>query len=374
MRIHPLILCGGTGTRLWPMSRGVRAKQFISILSDKDLLTHTLERVSSNQYEDIVVVCGANHVHQVEANPLAQNTTIIVEPAAHGTAAAIALVLAYCQVAAPPAPPIKGAPTGNQPTDTPTQAPPAPQPENLFLVLPSDHVIHNEEAFHAAIEQGVALASQGWIVCLGVTPDRPETGYGYIERGAPLNDHAFKVKRFIEKPEAGIAQKLIASGASSWNAGILLFQPSRMSEAMEQFCPEIYRTAQACACTAQHEGQSIHFQPDTRTVLPSLSIDHAVMENASRIAVVPVDMGWSDLGSWDAVYAASRKTDDHSNASSGDVFVHDAARNLIWADGKRISLIGVEDLAVIVDGDDILILPLARAQDTRIAAGAREAG
>lgn len=374
MRIHPLILCGGTGTRLWPMSRGERAKQFIPIFSDKDLITHTLKRVSLNQYEEIVVVCGANHVCQVEANPLAQNTTIIVEPAASGTAAAIALVLAYWEVARPPASPIKVAPTGNPPTGTPTQALPAPQPEDLFLVLPSDHVIHNEEAFHAAIEQGAALASQGWIVCLGVTPDRPETGYGYIERGAPLNDHAFKVKRFIEKPEAGIAQTLIASGTSSWNAGILLFQPSRMREAMEQFCPEIYRTAQACAYTARHEGQSIHFQPDTRTVLPSLSIDHAVMENASRIAVVPVDMGWSDLGSWDAVYAASPKTDGHSNASSGDVFVHDAARNLIWADGKRISLIGVDDLAVIVDGDDILILPLARAQDTRIAAGAREAG
>jgi mannose-1-phosphate guanylyltransferase/mannose-6-phosphate isomerase len=338
--IQPVILCGGAGTRLWPASRGTRAKQFLDIVGEESLFASTLARASGPEFSAPLIVCGTQHVAMVREQSGGHDLRLIVEPAPRNTAAAIALAIA------------------------------AAADDTLLLVMPSDHVIADVPAFHAAIAKASDLARDGWLVTFGIAPDRPDTGFGYIASGAPLGTAGYAVARFVEKPPAADAEAMLRQGGYSWNAGIFLFEAGRMRAAMLEHCPAIYRAAEAAVANAAHDGDVLHAAREPFERAPSDSIDYAVMEKDARVAVVPVSMGWSDLGSWQAVHALAG-CDEAGNASTVDLFAYDSRGCFVRAPGKRVSLVGMENVAVIVDGDDSLVIPLDRSQDVRAAATAR---
>lgn len=344
--IQPLILCGGAGTRLWPESRGTRAKQFLPLHGPRSLFRQTVERTPAGpDFLPPVVVCGDAHVAMVRDQMGDREGALLVEPMPRNTAAAIALAVARADA------------------------------DTLLLVMPSDHVIADVPAFHAAIAKGVRLAQQDWLVTFGITPDRAETGFGYIAAGGALGEAGenwgFAVDRFVEKPPLADAEAMLAAGGYSWNAGIFLFRAARMRDAMLTHCRAIFEAADRAVAAGMHDGDALYADAVEFASAPSDSIDYAVMEKDDRVAVVPVAMGWSDLGSWQTIHALAEK-DGAGNAVAGDVFLFESHGNLVRAGDKRVSILGMEDIAVIVDGDDILVIPLDRSQDVRAAAKARE--
>ena len=342
LMIQPVILCGGAGTRLWPESRGTRAKQFLPLTGTQSLFRQTVERTPAGaDFLPPIVLCGDGHVATVRDQMDTSEASLLVEPMPRNTAAAIALAVASADA------------------------------DTLLLVMPSDHVIADVRAFHAAIAKGARLAQQDWLVTFGITPDRPETGFGYIAGGEPLGEDGFAVDRFIEKPPLADAEAMLATGGYSWNAGIFLFRAARMRDAMLTHCRPIFEAADRAVAAGMRDGDALYADALQFERAPSDSIDYAVMEKDDRVAVVPASMGWSDLGSWHTVHALGQKDAD-ANVVTGDAFVHDSRGNLVRAGDKRVSVIGMENVAVIVDGDDILVMPLDRAQDVRLAAKARE--
>lgn len=344
--IQPVILCGGAGTRLWPESRGARAKQFLPLAGPDSLFRQTLARTPAGaHFTPPLILCGDAHVAAVREALGTDEAALLVEPMPRGTAAAIALAVARADA------------------------------DTLLLVMPSDHVIADVAAFHAAVGHAARLAQQDWLVTFGIAPDRADTGFGYIASGAAIGDAdedwGFAVARFVEKPPQDAADAMIAAGGHSWNAGIFLFRAARMRDAMLTHCRAIFGAAEQAVSAGMTDGDAFYADAIEFARAPSDSIDYAVMEKDDRTAVVPVAMGWSDLGSWQAVHALADQ-DAAGNAATGDVFLHDSRGNLVRAAGKRVALVGMEDVAVIVDGDDILVIPLARSQDVREAAKARE--
>lgn len=340
--IQPVILCGGAGTRLWPESRGTRAKQFLPLTGDESLFQQTLARTpAGDAFLPPLILCGEAHVETVRDQLGSGEAALLVEPMPRNTAAAIALAVARADA------------------------------DTLLLVMPSDHVIADLPAFHAAIARGARLARHDWIVTFGITPDAPETGFGYIASGPPLEGDGFAVDRFIEKPPLADAEAMLAAGGYSWNAGIFLFRAGRMRDAMLTHCRAIFEAADRAVAAGMIDGDALYADAVHFAEAPSDSIDYAVMEKDERVAVVPAAMGWSDLGSWQAVHALAPR-DNAGNAVFGDGFLHDSHGNLVRAGERRVSLVGMTDVAVIVDGDDILVMPLSRSQDVRAAAKARE--
>ena len=342
LMIQPLILCGGAGTRLWPESRGTRAKQFLLLHGQRSLFRQTVERTPAGpDFLPPIVLCGDGHVAMVREQMGDREETLLVEPMPRNTAAAIALAVAQADA------------------------------DTLLLVMPSDHVITDVPAFHAAIAKGVRLAQQDWIVTFGITPDRPETGFGYIAAGAALGEDGFAVDRFVEKPPLEEAEAMLAAGGYSWNAGIFLFRAARMRDAMLTHCRPIFEAADKAMAAGMRDGDALYADAIEFARAPADSIDYAVMEKDDRVAVVPVAMGWSDLGCWHTIHALAEK-DAADNAVTGDAFLHDSRGNLVRAGDKRVSILGMDNIAVIVDGDDILVIPLERSQEVRAAAKARE--
>ena len=342
LQIQPVILCGGAGTRLWPESRGDRAKQFLPLTGADSLFQQTVARTPAGEhFLPPVILCGDGHVATVRDQMGAHEARLLVEPMPRNTAAAIALAVARADA------------------------------DTLLLVMPSDHVIADVPAFHAAIAKAARLAQADWLVTFGITPERPDTGFGYIASGAPIGEDGFAVDRFVEKPPLATAEAMLAEGGYSWNAGIFLFRAGRMRDAMLTHCRAIFEAADKAAAAGMRDGDALYADALLFESAPSDSIDYAVMEKDDRVAVVPVAMGWSDLGSWQAVHALAA-CDEADNAIVGDVFLHDSLGNLFRAGGKRVSVVGMEGVAVIVDGDDILVMPLKRCQDVRAAAKARE--
>ena len=342
LQIQPVILCGGAGTRLWPESRGQRAKQFLPLTGSESLFQQTVARTPAGEYFlPPVILCGDGHVTTVREQMGAHEAQLLVEPMPRNTAAAIALAVAQADA------------------------------DTLLLVMPSDHVIADVPAFHAAIARAARLAQADWLVTFGIAPTHPDTGFGYIASGAALDDDGFAVERFVEKPPLEEAETMLLSGGYSWNAGIFLFRAGRMRDAMLTHCRAIFEAADDALAAGRRDGDALYADAPKFAAAPSDSIDYAVMEKDDRVAIVPVSMGWSDLGSWQAVHTLAA-CDEIGNATSGDVFLHDSHGNLIRAGGKRVSVIGMEGVAVIVDGDDILVMPLKRCQDVRAAAKARE--
>ena len=341
--ITPVILSGGSGTRLWPLSRDERPKQFIALTDPQTMLQLTLGRTQGIDGATApMIIANAAHAELVASQHVGE-MTLILEPCARNTAPAIALgALAMAD------------------------------PDGLMLVMPSDHVIADLAAFQAAIARARPLAADGWLVTFGIEPDAPETGYGYIALGDELASGASKVARFVEKPDEARARDMLAQGGHVWNAGIFLFSARAYLDAMAEHQPEMLAAATASFDGAARSGTAITPSAEAFGACPSDSIDYAVMERAARVACVPVSMGWSDVGSWDALHALTGK-DDAGNALRGAAHAIDSRGNLVFSDGPAVTLVGVENLLVIATGDEILILPKGASQDARKAAAAAKA-
>lgn len=328
--ITPVILTGGSGTRLWPVSRGARPKQFLPLLGKTTMLEDTIARATGEGFGTPLLVGGAAQEDMLQLLA-GSDAAIILEPEGRNTAPAIALAALVLE------------------------------PDTPMLVMPSDHAIADPDAFRAAVTNAHALAAQGWLVTFGITPDGPETGYGYIEQGAALDAGGYRAARFIEKPDRATAEQLITAGGHFWNGGIFLFTAGAYLEALDRHAPDILAGARA-AYDAGHRDGTVH-RPDAAAFArtPSISIDYAVMEKAEQVALVPVSMGWSDVGSWDALHAISGQ-DEAGNAIDGDVLAIDTANSLVRSTGPTVTTIGVEDLIIIATEDALLVMPRGESQ------------
>ena len=336
--IVPVILSGGSGTRLWPMSRPERPKQLLALTAEDTMLQLTATRAAGEAFAAPIVVANARHADLIDEQLAAVGImpqAVVLEPMGRNTAPAIALAALA-----------------------------AGGGEQALLVMPSDHVIGDVAAFHAAVARALPLVAGGWLVTFGITPDAPETGYGWIQRGDAIADGVFRVRRFVEKPPRDAAEAMLAAGDCSWNGGIFLFRADIYLQALAQHDPGILVAAEEAMAKARHDGHRILPDAHAFAASPDDSIDYAVMEKADRVAVVPVAMHWSDVGSWDALHAISDQ-DDAGNAHSGAVVAIDTRNCLVRSDGPRVALLGVEDLIVIASGDDILILPRGRSQEVK---------
>lgn len=332
--ITPVILSGGSGTRLWPMSLPERPKQFLPLASDATMFEATVARCGDrSRFAEPMVVANARHIDLIEAQLGSCSAKLILEPVARNTAPAIALAA----LLAPPEAPL--------------------------LVMPSDHVIADQAAFDAAVDAALPFVRDGWLATFGITPDSPETGYGYIKVGDALGEGVSRVERFVEKPSRERAEAMIASGDHVWNGGIFLFCADAYLRALATFAPAMLDAARASIEGARHEGDRIYPDADSFAASPSDSIDYAVMERADRVAVVPVSMGWSDVGSWDALHTLGANAD--GDAHRGEVIAIDTANCLFRSDGIRISAVGVSDLIVVASGNEVLILPRGQSQDVK---------
>jgi mannose-1-phosphate guanylyltransferase len=333
-RIIPVVLSGGSGTRLWPMSREERPKQFLPLTSDRTMFELTLDRVAdAERFASPMIVANARHADLIERQLGTTPATLLLEPLARNTAPAIALAAL------------------------------AANPGDPLLVMPSDHVIADVAAFMSAIETALPLVERGWLATFGITPDAPETGYGYIRMGEEVAPGAFRVDRFVEKPDRATAEAMLAQGDHVWNGGIFLFRADAYLRALGQFAPAMLDATRAAFEGAAREGQRILPDADAFAASPADSIDYAVMEKADRVAVVPVSMGWSDIGSWDALYAIDQ--DAAGDCHAGDVIAIDTTNCLLRSDGIRIAAVGVSDLIVVASGDSVLILPRGQSQDVK---------
>lgn len=341
--IRPVVLCGGSGSRLWPLSRTLHPKQLLALQPNETMLQATVRRSNSAEFRRPLVVTGEEHrflVRDQLREVSAKAEAIILEPEGRNTAAAIALA---CYL------------------DAKTN------PDQLILVMPSDHVIGDVEAFRSCVAAGVPAAVAGGIVTFGIKPTRAETGYGYIEAGAedPQFRSARKVARFVEKPDAATAEKYFASGDHFWNGGIFLFRAATLIEELEAHAPEIASACEQAIAAATPDGDFLRPAREPFLASPSISIDYAVMEKTERAWVVPVEMRWSDAGSWDALWEISEK-DSNGNVLTGDVVAVESQGSLIRSEtDATVAALGVEDLIIVATRDAILVLPRNRAQDAK---------
>ena len=342
--IVPVILSGGSGTRLWPVSTGTAPKQFQPLTGSESMFLQTVGRTGDrSRFAAPLVVCGPAHVAHVEANLAAaglDDARIIVEPGARNTAPAIALAALAAL---------------------------ADDPAATILVMPADHVMTDVPAFLEAVEAARPAVEGGALATFGIAPSHPETGYGYIAAGDPVADipgvHA--VLRFVEKPPREQAEAMLAEGGHYWNAGIFLMRADRFLAELARQQPAMASACTAAMDGARADGAKLHPGADAFLASPSNSIDYAVMEGAERVVVVPVDPGWSDVGGWAALHAIGDK-DAAGNVRIGEVIALDANDNYLRAgDGKRIAVVGVSDLVVVAHGDDILVIPRERAQEVK---------
>lgn len=341
-RIIPAIMSGGAGTRLWPASTDAKPKQFHAIGQPGSLFAETVRRVSGEagalSFADPIVLCNVTHLGWVEAHLAesgAKAAAIVLEPTARNTAAVGAIAAAVAAEI---------------------------DAEALVLLLPADHQIKDRAAFLAAIERAAPFARER-IVTFGITPGRPETGYGYIKSGEALGDGVFAIHSFREKPDADTARRYLATGGYSWNAGMFFFHPRTM---LAEFAAsaEIRDGALAALGAARRTGVEIYLDAEHFERICSLPLDVAVMEKTTRGAVAPCDIGWADVGAWDEIWRLSPK-DESGNAMHGPVAMIDCANNLLRAEGVKVCVSGVNDLIIIATPDAILVLPRERAQDVK---------
>jgi mannose-1-phosphate guanylyltransferase len=326
VRITPVILSGGGGTRLWPMSRPECPKQFLPLTGAKTMFQMTLERTGDPDiFGPPIIVCGNGHrdIVQTQLQEIGiTDALIILEPCARNTAAG-----------------------KNQ--------------DAVLLVMPSDHVIADVAAFHDAIRTAMPVVQDGWLATFGITPTGPETGYGYIKMAEPITPGVNSAERFIEKPDEQRAAQMIAAGSHVWNGGIFLMRADSYLNALSVHAPDMLTSVSSSMQLAKFDDAIIHPDAEAFANSPSDSIDYAVMEKAQKVAVVPVSMGWSDVGSWDALYDLGI-TQDASNTTEID-----SSGNLIRSDGIRIHVAGISDMIIVASGNDVMIVPRGKSQDVK---------
>jgi mannose-1-phosphate guanylyltransferase len=336
--IVPVILSGGSGTRLWPLSTAERPKQFLPLIGDDSLFQQTLKRISNrNVYAPPAVVANVAHMDFcLDELSDYEGAQLVLEPCARNTAAAIVMAAAVVEQ-------VHG-------------------PNSMILVMPSDHLIGDSEAFHDAVRVGESAAASGRMVTFGVVPRGPETGFGYLETGAPLEDvrGAFEVARFTEKPELATARAMVASGRHYWNAGIFLFRVEDFLRESAKHACEIHDCALRAVAEAERRGACILPLEAELTECPNASVDYAVMERSDSIAMVPLSADWSDVGSWDAL------ADLGSDMSAGSLVTAVQSENCyVRSDGLKVGLLGVDDLVVVASGDHVLIMRRGHSQHIR---------
>lgn len=339
--IIPVILCGGSGTRLWPRSRAVKPKPFLPLVGDDTLFVATLARCSAEAgFGAPAVVTGKAHLEHVEEQIGERgDALIIVEPAAKNTAAAIALAAM------------------SLPEDA------------VMLVCPSDHHIGDCASFTAAARSAATLAEQGWLVSFGIEAKVPETGFGYLRRGEPIGDEGFKVAQFVEKPDLERATAFLEEGGYAWNGGIFAFRVKDFLAELEAHRPLIAAAVRRSVEQGSRDGRRFHPDAAAFAEIESESVDYAVMENTTRAAMVPADMDWSDIGNWQALHAA-RPRDEAGNSVTGPVELVDCRNVLVDSDGPRVSVIGLEDVIVVVDGNEVMVTSASGVQKVGKLSGA----
>ena len=348
-QIVPVILSGGSGTRLWPLSTDLKPKQFLALASERTLFADTLARTDDPiRFTEPLIIGEERHAALIQAElaePAHRTARTILEPCARNTAPAIALAALA-----------------------------AGSKDEVMLVMPSDHVIRDLPAFLAAVDTAIPAARDGWLVTFGIEPTSPETGFGYIRMGGGLETApgVRKVERFIEKPAREKAEAMLAEGSHSWNAGVFLMRADRYLEELARHAPEIDKAARAALGSVDLTARFICPDTDHFSRCPSNSIDFAVMEHADRVAIVPVACGWSDVGSWDAL-AEIGSPDPQGNTVAGDTVLIDTHNCHVHADGITVTASGIEDLIIIANGSHVMIVPKGRSQDVKAIVEAMKA-
>lgn len=366
--ILPVILAGGSGSRLWPLSRELYPKQFLNIAGEQSMLQQTLQRLQG--LEDYLtdskcaapfIICNEEHrfiaAEQARSANI-QHSGILLEPVGRNTAPAIALAALQAL----------GKSTNNEQDAS----------DPILLVLAADHHIANTSEFQQVISRGVDYAKQGKLVTFGITPNAPETGYGYIKQGEPLSPlvqadsriteqsthHAYTIDCFVEKPDKATAEEYIRSEQYLWNSGMFMFKASRYLEELSQHHPEILAACQLALSKQNTDLDFIRIDAEAFKNSPSDSIDYAVMEKTSHAAVIPMDVGWNDIGSWSAIWDVSEK-DEHNNVIEGDVLTVDSQHNYIHAENKLVATVGVDNLIIVETKDAILVANKDKVQGVK---------
>ncbi|HKD22959.1 MAG TPA: mannose-1-phosphate guanylyltransferase/mannose-6-phosphate isomerase [Rhizomicrobium sp.] len=339
--IHPVIMSGGAGSRLWPLSRQLYPKQLLPLAGERTMIQETAKRVEGPQFATPMVVCNQEHRFLI-AEQLRESRvgdpTIVLEPVGRNTApvaAVAALLLAQ------------------------------KDPGALILLMPADHVVEDTKAFAAAVEIAAAAAREGAIATFGIEPRGPETGYGYIQRGAATAlKGAWRVKRFVEKPDREQAQSYIDSGDHYWNSGIFMFRAKAYLDELEKFEPQIAAQCRDAVAKGKRDLDFFRLDAESFTASPSKSIDYAVMEHTQHAAIVPVAMGWNDVGSWQSLWEIAAR-DNQGNASEGDVVALNVANSYLRSEGPLLAAVGVEDVVVVATQDAVLVTRRGATQDVK---------
>jgi mannose-1-phosphate guanylyltransferase len=338
--ILPVIMAGGSGSRLWPLSRTHYPKQFLSLTSSHTMLQDTILRLNGIEHQAPFIICNEEHrfivAEQLRAGSIS-HSGIVLEPVGRNTAPAVAIAA------------LNAVKNGDDP---------------LLLVLAADHVIKDQQAFQASVNKAVTQAELGKLVTFGIVPTTPETGYGYIKQGKPLDANSFEVERFVEKPDLATAQSYLASGHYYWNSGMFLFRASVFLAELNTYRPDILVACQNASSSSYPDLDFIRLNSDLFSLCPDESIDYAVMEPTDKAVVVPMDAKWSDVGSWSALWEVNDK-DKQGNATRGDVLTDDTTNSYIYSQNKLVATVGVDNLIVIETKDAVLVADKNRVQDVK---------
>lgn len=340
MNITPVIMAGGSGSRLWPLSRTHYPKQFIPLVNNESMLQNTITRLDSLSKSEPIIICNDEHRFMVAEqlrNIDINNASIILEPVGRNTAPAIALAA------------FKAISDGNDP---------------LLLVLAADHVITKESAFIESVNKAKDAANDGMLVTFGIVPTHPEIGYGYIKQGKHLGNSLFQVEAFVEKPDLETAESYFSTKLYSWNSGMFLFKASTYLSELKKYNSEIYDTCKLAIASTYSDLDFIRISEEIFHKCPDDSIDYAVMEKTDKAIVVPMDAGWSDVGSWSALWDVHNK-DEGGNACRGDVLLDSTTNSYIYAQNKLVTTVGVSDLVIVETKDAILVAHKDKVQNVK---------